>query len=74
VAYFTPPQSWSKKKRAAAIGTLHRSKPDRDNIDKGILDAMFEEDAGIASGTIEKRWAENSRIEITIDVDEQCGV
>jgi len=65
-AYFEPPASWSKKKRAAAIGTLHRAKPDRDNIDKAVLDALFDDDAAIADGRIQKRWAEESRIEIVI--------
>jgi len=67
-AYFVPPEIWSKKKREAAIGTLHRSKPDRDNLDKAILDALFPEDSGIASGTIEKRWDWTSRVEIRIEV------
>ena len=66
IAYFEPPASWPKKKRAAAIGTLHRAKPDRDNIDKAVLDALFVEDSSIASGTIEKRWSEWARIEIVI--------
>lgn len=35
---------------------LHRAKPDRDNIDKALLDALFNDDSGIASGLIEKRW------------------
>lgn len=65
-AFFSPPASWSVKKRIAALGQLHRSKPDRDNIDKGILDALFEQDSGIASGQIEKRWGEPSRLEVTI--------
>lgn len=66
VAYFSPPVSWSKKKRDAAIGTAHRQKPDRDNIDKAILDALFDEDSGIAKGTIEKRWDIAERLEVTI--------
>jgi len=65
-AYFTPPKSWSKKKRANAIGELHRSKPDRDNIDKAILDAMFEEDSAIASGRIEKLWGSVACVEVAI--------
>src|SRR5688572_7856631 len=40
-AFFPPPDSWSKKRRAEAIGKPHRSSPDRDNIDKAILDALF---------------------------------
>lgn len=66
VARFEPPKSTSKKRRAELIGTLHRVKPDRDNIDKAILDALFKEDQGIASGTIKKVWAEESSLEITI--------
>lgn len=70
VAFIAPPSSWSDKKRQAAMGTLHRSKPDRDNIDKGILDALFSEDSAIASGTIEKRWGVPARLEITIVLED----
>lgn len=66
VAYFTPPASYSKKRRAALLGTQHRAKPDRDNIDKAILDALFADDAGIAKGSIEKRWDVAERVEIEI--------
>ena len=68
VATFEPPQSWSKKRKAEAIGELHRSKPDRDNIDKAVLDALFEDDSGIAAGHIEKRWGVAAKIEIVIEV------
>jgi Holliday junction resolvase RusA-like endonuclease len=68
-AFFTMPKSWSKKKREAHLGALHRAKPDRDNIDKGILDALWEQDSGIARGTLEKRWDEGNgaRLEITAE-------
>jgi len=56
VAYFPMPKSWSKKKKDEHRGRFHRSKPDRDNVDKAILDALFKEDCRIASGTLEKRW------------------
>ena len=69
-AYFIPPESWSKKKRAAAIGTLHRSKPDRDNIDKAVLDALFAQDAAIAAGMICKRWDWVERLDVTIEIRE----
>lgn len=68
-AYFAPPPSWSKKAAAAAIGQLHRQKPDRDNIDKAVLDALFPEDSGIAAGTIAKFWDDVPRLEITITVN-----
>lgn len=65
-AYFEPPKSWSKKKRAAAMNTLHRSTPDRDNVDKAVLDALFPQDSAIASGMIQKRWGSPARLEIVI--------
>lgn len=66
VAYFTPPASWSKAKRAEAIGQIHRAKPDRDNIDKAVLDSLFKEDSGIGVGSIAKYWAAEARLEIVI--------
>lgn len=69
-AYFEPPASWSQKRRVAAIGMRHRSKPDRDNIDKAVLDCLWPEgDSAIADGTIRKRWDWAARLEIEITVD-----
>lgn len=67
-AYISMPKSWSKKKRAAMSGMLHRSKPDRDNIDKGIMDALFESDQGIATGSINKFWDDGrgARIDLLV--------
>ncbi len=67
-AFLPLPASWSKAKRAAHLGTLHRQKPDRDNIDKGILDALFPSDCGVAGGTIVKRWDDGKgpRLEIHV--------
>jgi Holliday junction resolvase RusA-like endonuclease len=65
-AYFEPPVSWSKKRRLAAMGTLHRAKPDLDNVAKAVMDALWTADSGIAQGTIAKRWDWTARIEIEI--------
>ena len=67
LAVFTPPASWSKKRRAQAMGELHRTRPDRDNIDKALLDALFPADQAIAKGTIEKRWGFPERMEVVIE-------
>ena len=52
--------------QAEMAGALHRAKPDRDNIDKAILDALFTDDSGIAAGHLEKRWDDGGgpRLEI----------
>ena len=68
VVYLPMPASWSKKKKHEMAGEPHRSKPDRDNIDKGILDALFESDQGVAFGELRKYWCQVTceRIELTL--------
>ena len=67
VAYLPMPKSWSKAKKEEMSGKLHQSKPDRDNIDKAILDALLSDDSVVATGLIEKRWDDGggARIEVT---------
>lgn len=65
-AYFDFPESYTKVKRAELAGELHRVKPDRDNIDKALLDSLFPKDAAIASGKIKKVWGSPARIEVEI--------
>lgn len=69
-AELMPAKSLSKKKKAEMIGQLHRQKPDRDNIDKAILDLLFSEDQAIASGTIEKVWSERDHLTIYITMED----
>lgn len=67
VAYIEMPGSWSEKKKVAMQHQLHRSKPDIDNILKSSMDALFENDAAIASVAVMKVWTRaNPRMEITI--------
>ena len=69
-AYIGLPKTWSKKKKAAALGCSHRSKPDRDNIDKALLDALFPEslggDSSVGTGSIDKIWSDRPRLEVVI--------
>jgi len=66
-AYFTIPKSWSKKKKDQHRGQIHRHRPDRDNVDKAILDAIFKDDSIISDGLLKKRWddGKGARIEMT---------
>ena len=72
-AYLPIPKSWPKHKRESMAGQLHRQKPDRDNIDKGVLDSLFKEDSGIAAGHIEKRWDDGNgaRIELYFNSEQK---
>ena len=69
-AIFEPPPSWSKKKRAAHMGQWHTQRPDRDNIEKAILDGLnriaFVDDSQVAAGSSLKRWGEKAETRVTI--------
>jgi hypothetical protein len=56
VAYFSMPARWSAKKRAEMAGQPHRVKPDTDNVEKALLDALFTRDQGVHSVSKLKRW------------------
>ena len=53
---FQPPKSWSKKRKGAALGKPHLSKPDLDNLVKGTLDALYEEDSVVYEIQAIKLW------------------
>ncbi|MDR1282429.1 MAG: RusA family crossover junction endodeoxyribonuclease [Opitutaceae bacterium] len=69
-AFLPIPPSWSKKKKTEHTGKLHFAKPDRDNIDKAVLDALWDDDSGVACGYIEKRWDDGRgpRLEVALHV------
>jgi Holliday junction resolvase RusA-like endonuclease len=50
------PPSWRVKQRAAHEGMPHQQKPDRDNLEKALLDALFENDASVWDGRTTKLW------------------
>lgn len=54
------PKSWSKKKKGAHLHQPHQATPDRDNMDKALLDAVFKHASGgdqhIWDGRITKIW------------------
>lgn len=65
-AHFEPPKSWSKKRRMAAIGTGHCTRPDLDNICKGLFDCLWKEDCAIHTVTMRKVWGWTPKTEIEI--------
>ncbi len=67
-AYLPIPKSHSKKKAEALKGQLHTEKPDRDNLDKALLDILFTQDKSIAKGTICKRWDDGNGPRVEIEV------
>lgn len=62
------PRSWSRRKRDEMRGTPHRSKPDLDNLIKAVFDALYpEDDSAVHTLTMcTKRWADESRVTVTL--------
>lgn len=50
------PKSWSAKKRSENWYRPHQQTPDKDNLEKGILDALFNDDARAWDGRVTKVW------------------
>ena len=67
------PASWSKKKKEAYNLTPHKQRPDKDNLEKGLLDALFDEDSHIWDLRASKVWGYSGSIIIkkqAIDIQE----
>lgn len=75
IAVFNIPESWSKKKTAAAEGSFATCKPDGDNISKSFGDAcqgiLFKDDKQVSDTRITKMYAKPGQSEglyITVTV------
>jgi Holliday junction resolvase RusA-like endonuclease len=66
--YLPMPDSWSEKRKAAMDGTPHQQTPDKDNLEKALLDAVYGNDCVVWDSRVTKRWARAGSIEI-----KQCG-
>ena len=70
--WVTPPASWSQKKQRQALSheILPTSKPDVDNVIKGIFDAMNEivwkDDKQAVDLTVRKRYSETARASVEV--------
>ena len=59
------PKSWSKRKRDKYNGAPHLTTPDLDNLVKGLLDALYDNDSAIWDFRATKLWGEVGAIKIT---------
>jgi Holliday junction resolvase RusA-like endonuclease len=60
VVFMMPvPPSWSKKKTREHVGHPHLQKPDKDNLEKGLLDAVYRgrDDAHVWNTASTKLWS-----------------
>lgn len=70
---FVPiPKSWSKIKRARALSgeEYPTTKPDADNVAKGVLDALngvvFDDDKQVVGLSISKRYSDRPRVDVRV--------
>lgn len=76
---FSPPESWAKKKKAAALaGELrHVSKPDGDNVQKAIFDGLqgivIIDDKQIYGHSLIKKYGETPGVSIRIVAEPPDG-
>jgi Holliday junction resolvase RusA-like endonuclease len=62
VIFVMPMPKWTKKKRIEMNGKPHRQTPDKDNLEKALLDALYDDDSHVWDGRITKIWGENGQI------------
>nr|WP_317403378.1 RusA family crossover junction endodeoxyribonuclease [Plesiomonas shigelloides] len=56
------PKTWSQKKKCSMVGKPHRQVPDKDNLEKALLDALYEQDCGMWDGRVTKIWGYEGEI------------
>ncbi len=62
IFYLPMPHSWSKKKKDMMRGADHDQKPDADNLLKGYMDTVFEEDKKVSDVRVTKYWGDSGKI------------
>ena len=69
--YFPIPQSLSKKRRAAMIGTPHTKKCDADNLAKTILDSInglaYVDDSAVCELVVTKSYCDVPRVDVFLE-------
>ena len=68
--YLPVPKSYSKKRRAAMMGTDHTVRPDLDNLVKSMLDGMagavYARDTQVVFISVMKLWSETGRVKVEV--------
>lgn len=59
------PKSWPYKKREEMLGKPHQQRPDKDNLEKALLDAVYDEDCRVWDSRVSKLWGVKPMIAIS---------
>ena len=63
------PLSWSKKKKDKTRHTACQKTPDKDNLEKALLDSIFKQDSHIWDGRVSKVWGDSGKLIIITGVE-----
>lgn len=65
--YLPMPESWSQKKKFVMQGEPHQVKPDKDNLEKALMDSLRPgDDQKIWDSHSRKFWSSSPRIEVIV--------
>lgn len=56
------PKSWKEEDKAYMNGRPHQQTPDKDNLEKALLDAVYDNDCKVWDGRVTKRWGREGAI------------
>ncbi len=56
------PAKWSAKNKALMDGQAHKIVPDKDNLEKALLDAIYGDDSHVWDGRVTKVWGRAGQI------------
>lgn len=63
------PSSWPKKKKDKMRHQPHQQTPDKDNLEKALLDCIFAQDCHVWDGRASKIWGDTGKIIIITGVE-----
>lgn len=63
------PKDWSKKKKDKTRHTACQKTPDKDNLEKALLDSIFKQDSHIWDGRVSKVWGDSGKIVLITGIE-----
>ena len=63
------PLSWSRKKKDRMRHTACQKTPDKDNLEKALLDSIFKQDSHIWDGRCSKVWGDTGKIVLITGIE-----
>lgn len=63
------PRKWGVEKKDKMRFSAHQQTPDKDNLEKALLDSIFKNDAHIWDGRATKVWGDHGQIVIITGID-----